>query len=86
MENEPRMAELLYRTSQPRPCVRTYLLYLHDDRHSVPNLDTIVVSDDERALEIAAARLASSPHYRSVEVWNEARLVCGIDRPRPFPG
>jgi predicted GNAT superfamily acetyltransferase len=66
--------------------VRTYLLYVHDERYSVPTLDTIVVADDERAREVAAARLIASQHHRSVEVWDEARLVCGIDRPRPTPG
>jgi hypothetical protein len=70
----------------PGTCVKTYLLYVHDERYSVPTLDTIVVADDERAQEIAAARLIGSRHYRSVEVWDEARLVCGIDRPRPTPG
>ncbi|HEX4183847.1 MAG TPA: hypothetical protein VHY34_11380 [Caulobacteraceae bacterium] len=66
--------------------MRIYLLYVHDDRYSVPTLDTIIVRDDERAREIAVARLVGSPHYRCVEVWDESRLVCGIDRPRPSPG
>ena len=56
------------------------MLYVHDDRYSVPNLDTVTVRDDERAIEIATHRLSSSPHYRLVEMWDDERLVCRIGR------
>ena len=46
----------------------------------LPTLDTVIVRDDARATEIAAKRLASSPHYRAVEMWEDERLVCRIDR------
>lgn len=61
--------------------MKTYFLYVHDDRYTVPNLDTIIVRDDERARALAAKRLASSPHYRGVEVWEDERLVVRLDRP-----
>lgn len=60
--------------------MKTYLLYVNDDRYSVPTLDTLIVRGDDRAIEIAAQRLASSPRYRSVEVWEDERLVCRIGR------
>jgi len=60
--------------------VNTYMLYVHDDRYTVPTLDTVIVRDDDRAIEIAAQRLSSSPHYRAVEMWDDDRLVCQIDR------
>ena len=64
----------------PEPALKTYMLYVHDDRYSVPNLDTVTVRDDERAIEIATQRLSSSPHYRLVEMWEDDRLVCRIGR------
>jgi hypothetical protein len=60
--------------------VKTYFLYLHDDRYTVLNLDTISAHNDRHAAERAAWRLASSPHYRAVEVWEDERLVCRLDR------
>jgi hypothetical protein len=60
--------------------MKTYFLYVHDDRYSVPTLDTVIVRNDQRASEIAAKRLASSDHYRGVEIWEDERLVCRFDR------
>ena len=68
--------------------VKTYLLYMHDDRCSVPTLDAIVVRDDDRAIEIATQRLSSSAHHRVAEMWEDDRLVCRISREdldRPTP-
>jgi hypothetical protein len=65
--------------------VKTYLLYVNDDRYSVPNLDSVVVRDDASATAAAKVKLASSPHYGGVEVWDDDRLVfrshMGPDRP-----
>lgn len=63
--------------------MKTYVLYIHDDRYSVPTLDSITVADDERAKEVAAERLASSPHYRAAELWEDDRLVEKLARPAP---
>jgi hypothetical protein len=59
----------------------TYILYVYDDRYTVPTLDGIIVYDDARAIEVATRRLSASPHYQAVEMWEDDRLVCRIDRP-----
>ncbi len=61
--------------------MKTYLLYIHDDRYTVPTLDSIAVDGDERARELAAERLASSPHYLTAELWEDDRLVEKLTRP-----
>lgn len=61
--------------------VKTYLLYIHDDRYTVPTMDSVTVSGDERALQLARERLASSPHYYAVEVWEDDRLVGRVGKP-----
>jgi len=55
--------------------LKTYILYIHDRRYSVPTLDTLTVSSDARASELARARLASSTHYQGAEIWEGDRLV-----------
>ena len=59
--------------------METYILYVHDRRYSAPTMDILTVASDERACELAGRRLASSPHYTRVEVWQEDRLVCSLD-------
>lgn len=61
--------------------LKTYILYVHDDRYSVPNMNSIVVHDDAQAIEIATEYLAASLHHWAVEVWDGERLVGRIDRP-----
>ncbi len=61
--------------------MKTYLLYIHDDRYTVPTLDSIAVDGDERARELALERLASSPHYRAADLWEDDRLVEKLTRP-----
>jgi hypothetical protein len=65
--------------------MKTYVLYLHDDRYSVPTLDSIIVDGDERGRQLAAERLASSPHYLLVELWEDDRLVVKLQRSSPTP-
>jgi hypothetical protein len=55
--------------------LKTYTLYIHDDRYSVPSLDAVTVRDDERAREIGQNRLVVSPHYHLVEVWEDDRFI-----------
>jgi hypothetical protein len=52
-----------------------YTLYIEDDRYSVPTIDILTAETDEAARALAAQRLGSSPHYRSVEVWADDRYV-----------
>ena len=61
--------------------MKTYVLYIHDDRYTVPTLDSIVVNDDDRAREVAGARLASSAHYFLAELWEDDRLVARLEKP-----
>jgi hypothetical protein len=61
--------------------LKTYTFYIHDDRYSVPSLDAVTVRDDARALEVAKDRLAASPHYRLIEVWEDDRFIDKFERP-----
>ncbi|MGI8840975.1 MAG: hypothetical protein ACR2F8_09400 [Caulobacteraceae bacterium] len=64
--------------------MKTYVLYIHDDRYTVPTLDSITAEGDQRAHQLAAKRLASSPHYHGAELWEDDRLVERLARP-PAP-
>lgn len=64
-----------------RARLQTYVLYIHDNRYSVPTLDSITVVDDGRARALAADRLASSAHYHAVELWEDDRLVAKLEKP-----
>ena len=75
--------------------LKTYTLFIHDDRYSVPSLDAVGAVDDEAAAAVALARLGASHHYHAVEVWDgdrlvaqleEARSVSNVKPPRPQPG
>ena len=57
-----------------------YVLYIHDDRYTVPTMDSITVSGDERARELAHQRLASSTHYYAAELWEDDRLVERLEK------
>lgn len=61
--------------------MKTYVLYIHDDRYTVPTLDSLTVNDDERAREVAGERLASSRHYHLAELWESDRLVARLEKP-----
>ena len=60
--------------------LKIYILYVHDDRYSVPNLDGVIVRDVARAIEIASERLAGSLHHRAVELWEDECLIYRLDR------
>ncbi len=55
--------------------MKTYTLYVEDDRYAAPTLLTVEARDDERVRELAQRRLAESPHYLGVEIWEDDRLV-----------
>jgi hypothetical protein len=65
--------------------LKTYILFVYDDRYTVPSLDTVIVRDDGRAIELAQQRLRSSPHYGGIEVWEDDRLVFRGGRAEPGP-
>ena len=60
-----------------------YTVYIEDDRHSaLPTMDILTAVDDEQVrAQGQPARPASSPHYRSIAVWEENRLVCELPEP-----
>jgi hypothetical protein len=82
MDTEPGQA--CSRTAAPEFCVgaelKTYTLYIHDDRYSVPSLDAVTVRDDARAREVGANRLTVSPHYQLIEVWEDDRFIDKFER------
>ncbi len=53
----------------------TYTLYVHDGRYAVPTLLTVEMRDDEAVRAFALQYLERSPHYRSVEIWDDERKV-----------
>ncbi len=55
--------------------VTTYTLYVHDGRYAVPTLLTVDMRDDEGVRVYARQYLERSPHYRSVEIWDDERRV-----------
>jgi hypothetical protein len=54
--------------------MRTYSLFIEDDRYSVPTLVVIEARSDDGAVAIAQRHLRESRHHQSVE-------LCFEDRP-----
>lgn len=63
--------------------MRTYSLYITDDRYAAPTLLIAGVRNDERVGEIAREKLQASPHYRSIEVFDGDRFLFRIERDDP---
>jgi len=60
--------------------LKAYLLYIHDRRYGTPTLDVITAASDQRACELARGRLNASCHYSAVELWEDERFVCRIQK------
>jgi hypothetical protein len=60
--------------------LNVYVLYIHDDRYSVPTVDSLRASDDESAKQLLRQRLQSSPHYFAVALWHDERFVERIEK------
>ncbi len=60
--------------------LKTYFIYVHDDRYAAPTLDVVIAADDAAAAALARQRLAASAHYRRIEVFDGDRPVGEIDR------
>ncbi|HEY2660022.1 MAG TPA: hypothetical protein VGI79_09895 [Caulobacteraceae bacterium] len=55
--------------------------FLIDDvRYTVPNLLLILVTDVDRAKELAVQKLLEAPEHLSVQVFQGDRLICTISR------
>ena len=61
--------------------MNVYTLYVEDDRYSVPTIDILTAVSDEDARQLAVLRLASSPHYLSIAVWDDERFICEVPSP-----
>lgn len=48
--------------------MRTFVLYLSDDRYSAPQLIFVTTDCESRARELADRELAKSCHHQSIEV------------------
>ena len=57
--------------------MRTYTLYIEDDRYSVPTLLFVSASDDASARRIAREKL-SDPHHLAVELREDERVICRL--------
>jgi hypothetical protein len=69
----------LRRPLQPRePALRTFTVYIEDDRYSVPTLNVISLRDDVRAREWAEGAMQENPHYRGVEVCEDGERLFGV--------
>lgn len=62
-----------------------YTIYIEDDRYSVPTIDILSADDDGHARVLAQGRLVSSPHYLSVEAWEDDRVVCVLPKAHSGP-
>jgi hypothetical protein len=60
--------------------MRTFHLFIRDEREQAPALAVVTVSSAERALELARKRLEASPHHVAVEVHEGDALVARIER------
>ena len=65
--------------------VNIYVLYIHDDRYSVPTIDSFPSPSDEEAMRAMSERLGSSPHYFAIELWQGDRVVAEL-RPGAVEG
>lgn len=55
--------------------MKTFELFVHDDRYSVPTLHLVSVAAEAMARGAAEALLRSSPHHLGVELWCEGEQI-----------
>jgi hypothetical protein len=60
--------------------MRTFSIFIMDERYAVPTVALINVDDLLRAAEVAQARLEESPHHQSVELFEDDRPLALFDR------
>ena len=59
--------------------MRTFEIYVTDDRYSVPTLLLATVNEEARAREIAERLLDESVHHLGVEVCEGGRLLFSLE-------
>ena len=60
--------------------IRTYRIYLRDDRNVLGRSHELDFASDEAARERALTMLNEQTVYAYAEVWERARLVCTVRR------
>jgi hypothetical protein len=60
--------------------MRTFTLYVHDDRYSAPTLVSASASDSDRAREIATRELNESEHHFAVDVQEADQWLFRVKR------
>lgn len=60
--------------------MRTFSFYIHDRRYSVPTLQLVTVRDENRARELARARLEETEHHLSIEVVEDQTELFRLSR------
>jgi hypothetical protein len=65
--------------------VKTYMVYVHDRRYSVPTLLLVNLANDQRAQAFARERLASSNFHTGVEIWDGDDMICNVAAPALAP-
>jgi hypothetical protein len=58
--------------------MKTYTIFIHDKRYSVPTLLAENFDHDDHAREYAVARLAASRHYTAIEIWDQDIQLCHL--------
>ena len=58
--------------------MRTFQIYIDDNRYTVPTLHVATLTGEERALAIAEKLLAESEHHIGVEVAEDGRRLFGL--------
>ena len=65
---------------QPRGRVQAFTFMIQDDRYAVATVALVMLPDDGQARDIAARRLAESPHHLAVEVFQDDVLLFRVTR------
>ena len=60
--------------------MNVYVLYIHDDRYTVPTVDSLKAIDDESARQLLRERLQTSSHYFAVALWHDERFVERVEK------
>jgi hypothetical protein len=60
--------------------VRDFVLYVLDDRSTVPTLIMVSAANDVRAKAIAKAKLDESPHHLAVDVTENGETLILFER------
>ena len=64
-----------------RTAVTAFSFYVHDRRYSVPMLEFMIAADVAAATELARRRLAQTPDYLSIDVYDHDALVASVAGP-----